>query len=94
MQENVKLGESPTARSAIAKLTVRLYCHLVMVDSSAQTLGLTLLQELKKTLTRPIDSQPLHLQSLDVLPPTQCGPVLSHDDLHRSDNLLGYRGRH
>lgn len=39
-------------------------------------------------------SPQLHLQSVDILLPTQCGPVLSHDDLHRSDDLLGHRGRH
>lgn len=26
--------------------------------------------------------------------PTQCGPVFSHDDLHRGDYLLGHRGGH
>lgn len=31
---------------------------------------------------------------MDVLLPTQCGPVLSHDDPHWSDDLLGHRGRH
>lgn len=28
------------------------------------------------------------------MPPTQCGAVLAHDDLHGSDDLLGHRGRH
>lgn len=30
----------------------------------------------------------------DVPLPTQCGPVLARDDLHRGDDLLDHRGRH
>lgn len=36
----------------------------------------------------------LLIAQFHVLTPTQCGPILSHDDLHRGDDLLGHRRRH
>lgn len=36
----------------------------------------------------------LLIAQFHVLTPTQCGPILSHDDLHRGDDLLGHRRGH